>query len=78
MNQNNNQRRGNRGGARRGNRPRAGLYSSVFDDARLRGTAQQIADKYIELSKTDEAEDNREQCLQHADHWGRVAAEKII
>lgn len=50
----------------------AKVYMSNGPGFTLRGTAKQIAEKYINLVK-EAAETDKESLLQHADHWAREA-----
>jgi hypothetical protein len=80
---NNNNARRSRGGKGRSNpssnRPQGNNKSQVFDsngpDVRIRGTAQQVADKYMALAKDALISDNSvlvENYYQHAEHYQRL------
>ncbi|MAS87769.1 MAG: hypothetical protein CMH30_07335 [Micavibrio sp.] len=79
---NNNNARRSRGGKNRNqssNRSQGNNKSQVFDsngpDVRIRGTAQQVADKYMALAKDALTSDNSvlaENYYQHAEHYQRL------
>ncbi len=68
--------RGNGGnGQRRGNQNRAQVYDSNGPDVRIRGTAHQVCEKYLALSKDAMAGGDRilaESYMQHAEHYQRL------
>ncbi len=68
--------RNNRGnGGRRGNGSRMQVYDSNGPDVRIRGTAHQVAEKYVTLAKDAASSDDRtlsESYLQHAEHYQRI------
>lgn len=75
MKQGSNQRRGRgRGnGARRGNRNQS--YDSNGPDVKVRGTAQQVLDKYLTLARDAQSGGDRvkaEAYLQFAEHYYRI------
>jgi hypothetical protein len=72
-------RQRNRGNG--GNRPRSGgnsrmqVYDSNGPDVRIRGTAHQVAEKYMTLAKDAASAGDRtlaENYLQHAEHYQRI------
>ncbi len=65
--------RGNSG--RRGNQPRAQVFDSNGPDVRIRGTAFQVLEKYMNLAKDAASGGDRiltESYLQHAEHYQRL------
>lgn len=72
----NNRRQRSRGnGARRGNQQRAQVYDSNGPDVRIRGTAHQVCEKYLALSKDAQSSGDRilaESYMQHAEHYQRL------
>jgi hypothetical protein len=67
----NNNRRHNHGGNRNQN------YDSNGPQGRIRGTAKQVFEKYLQLAKDAISAGDRvlaESLFQHADHYGRIAA----
>lgn len=58
---------------RRNQRHRGYVVQSNCGDVKLRGTVDQVIDKYRQLA--EENEFNRELYLQHADHYVRVQKE---
>ncbi|MGH1376566.1 MAG: DUF4167 domain-containing protein [Alphaproteobacteria bacterium] len=80
---NNNRRQRNRGGnggghGRRNNQPRTQVYDSNGPDVRIRGTAHQVAEKYLALAKDAVSAGNHmvaENYFQHAEHYIRVINE---
>lgn len=63
----------NRGGARKPNKMR--VYESNGPDAKIRGTAYQITEKYETLAKDAETSGNHvlaENYRQHAEHYQRI------
>ena len=78
--------RGNGGGGgnnnninnyRRGPNPLTRSYESNGPDVKVRGTAQNIADKYLTLARDAHSSGDRvmaENYLQHAEHYNRIIA----
>lgn len=69
--------RGNNGG-RRGNQQRTQVYDSNGPDVRIRGTAHQVAEKYLALAKDASSAGDRimaENYFQHAEHYIRLIGE---
>ena len=68
--------RNNRGNARRaGGNNRNHSFESTGPDAKVRGTAQQIADRYLMLARDASSAGDlvvAENCLQHAEHYQRI------
>ncbi|PHQ83932.1 MAG: nucleoside triphosphate hydrolase [Thalassobium sp.] len=72
-----------RGKNRNNNRPSGGnIINRVFDsngpDSKVRGTPQQIIDKYNQLHRDAQLSGDRvaaENCAQHAEHYTRMLAE---
>lgn len=74
-----NRRQRNRGhggnGHRRGGQQRAQVFDSNGPDVRIRGTAHQVAEKYVVLAKDAAAAGDRvlaESYLQYAEHYQRI------
>lgn len=71
-----NRRQRNRGnGGRRGGQSRTQVFDSNGPDVRIRGTAHQVAEKYLILAKDASSAGDRilaESYLQHAEHYQRV------
>ena len=70
-NNNNNNGRGN-------NQPRTQVYDSNGPDVRIRGTAHQVAEKYLALAKDSTAMGEHtiaENYFQHAEHYIRIINE---
>ena len=66
---------GGGGGARRGNQQRAQVFDSNGPDVRIRGTAHQVCEKYLALSKDAHSSGDRilaESYMQHAEHYQRL------
>ena len=66
---------GNNNNQRRGNSPRTKVYDSNGPDVRIRGTAHQVAEKYMTLSKDASSMGElilAESYLQHAEHYQRI------
>ncbi|EKF40464.1 hypothetical protein NA8A_21237 [Nitratireductor indicus C115] len=62
---------------RKGPNPLARSYESNGPDVKIRGTAQQIADKYATLARDAQSSGDRvmaENYLQHAEHYNRIIA----
>lgn len=71
--QRNNRPQGN--GNRQGGQPRMQVFDSNGPDVRIRGTAHQVAEKYMTLAKDATSMGDRvlaESYLQHAEHYQRV------
>lgn len=69
--------RGNNGGSRRsgGNKGRTQVFDSNGPDVRIRGTAHQINEKYMNLAKDANSSGDyvmAQSYLQHAEHYQRV------
>ncbi len=67
----NNQRRGGGGGVNN----RMHVFDSNGPEVRIRGTANQICEKYLTLAKDAASQGNRvlsESYLQHAEHYQRI------
>ena len=65
--------RGNNG--RHNNQPRTQVYDSNGPDVRIRGTAHQVAEKYLVLAKDANSMGDRtmaENYFQHAEHYIRI------
>ncbi len=74
-NQQNRRMRGR--GNRKGPNPLTRSYESNGPDVKIRGSAQQIADKYTTLARDAQAAGDRviaENYLQHAEHYNRIIA----
>ncbi|MHA1528866.1 MAG: DUF4167 domain-containing protein [Alphaproteobacteria bacterium] len=69
----------------RGNRRANGtnvnrVFESTGPDGKVRGTPQQIMDKYLSLARDAQTQDNRvaaESFFQHAEHYHRLLAEAM-
>ena len=73
--QNRRTRRGNNN--RKASNPLARSYESNGPDVKIRGSAQQIADKYLTLARDAQSSGDRviaENYLQHAEHYSRIVA----
>ncbi|WP_142416143.1 DUF4167 domain-containing protein [Bartonella massiliensis] len=71
----NNNNNGNNNNNRRGPSPLSRNYESSGPDVKIRGNAQQIADKYISLARDAQGAGDRvmsENYLQHAEHYLRI------
>jgi hypothetical protein len=74
-NQQNRRMRGR--GNRKGPNPLTRSYESNGPDVKIRGSAQQIAEKYTTLARDAQASGDRvmaENYLQHAEHYNRIIA----
>ncbi|WP_455465833.1 DUF4167 domain-containing protein [Bartonella sp. B39] len=74
-NNNNNSNNNNSNNNRRGPNPLSRNYESSGPDVKIRGNAQQIADKYISLARDAQGAGDRvmsENYLQHAEHYLRI------
>lgn len=72
-NNNNNNNNGNR----KGQNPLTRTYDSSGPDVKIRGTAQNIAEKYMTLARDATSSGDRvmaENYLQHAEHYNRIIA----
>ncbi|KEC56516.1 DUF4167 domain-containing protein [Bartonella koehlerae] len=72
---NNNSNGNNNNNNRRGPNPLSRNYESSGPDVKIRGNAQQIADKYISLARDAQGAGDRvmsENYLQHAEHYLRI------
>ena len=73
--QNNNRRQRSRGNARRYPNQKGGSFESNGPEAKVRGTAQQILEKYQALARDAYSAGDRilaEGYLQHAEHYYRI------
>ncbi|WP_366936236.1 DUF4167 domain-containing protein [uncultured Nitratireductor sp.] len=69
--------RGRGNNNRKGPNPLARSYESNGPDVKIRGTAQQVADKYAALARDAQSSGDRvmaENYLQHAEHYNRIIA----
>lgn len=76
-NNNNNSSNNNNGGNRKGPNPLTRNYESNGPDVKIRGSAQQIAEKYATLARDAQSAGDRvmaENYLQHAEHYNRIIA----
>lgn len=72
------QRNRNSNGGRRNNQQRTQVYDSNGPDVRIRGTAHQVAEKYLALAKDATSAGDRivaENYYQHAEHYIRIINE---
>lgn len=70
--------RNNNNAGRRNNQPRTQVYDSNGPDVRIRGTAHQVAEKYLALAKDSTALGEHtiaENYFQHAEHYIRMINE---
>ena len=75
--QQNRRMRGRGNNNRKGPNPLARSYESNGPDVKIRGTAQQVADKYTTLARDAQSSGDRvmaENYLQHAEHYNRIIA----
>lgn len=75
--QQNRRMRGRGGNNRKGPNPLTRSYESNGPDVKIRGTAQQVADKYAALARDAQSSGDRvmaENYLQHAEHYNRILA----
>lgn len=66
-----------RSGGRKGPNPLTRTYESNGPDVKIRGSAQQVADKYTTLARDAQSSGDRvmaENYLQHAEHYNRIIA----
>lgn len=69
--------RNNHGGGRKGPNPLTRSFESNGPDVKIRGTAQHIAEKYLQLARDAQSSGDpvmAESYLQHAEHYYRVIA----
>ena len=74
---NNKQRMRGRNNNRKGPSPLSRSYESNGPDVKIRGTAQHIAEKYLQLGRDAQASGDpvtAESYLQHAEHYLRLIA----
>lgn len=72
---NNNSNNNNRDSNRKGPNPLTRSYESNGPDVKIRGTAQQVAEKYTTLARDSHSAGDRvmaENYLQHAEHYNRI------
>lgn len=75
--QQNRRMRGRNNNNRKGPNPLTRSYESNGPDVKIRGSAQQIADKYLTLARDAQSAGDRvmaENYLQHAEHYNRIIA----
>src|SRR3954462_1049186 len=73
----NNRMRGRPTNNRKGPNPLTRSYESNGPDVKIRGSAQQIAEKYATLARDAQSAGDRvmaENYLQHAEHYNRIIA----
>lgn len=73
----NNSNNNNNNNNRRGPNPLTRTYESNGPDVKIRGSAQQIAEKYATLARDAQSSGDRvmaENYLQHAEHYNRIIA----
>jgi len=73
----NNNGGGNNNNNRKGPNPLTRNYESNGPDVKIRGSAQQIAEKYAQLARDAQSSGDRvmaENYLQHAEHYNRIIA----
>jgi hypothetical protein len=76
-NNNNNNNNSNNNQNRKGPNPLTRSYESNGPDVKIRGSAQQIAEKYMQLARDAQGAGDRviaENYLQHAEHYNRIIA----
>jgi len=76
-NNNNNNNNGGNNNNRKGPNPLTRNYESNGPDVKIRGSAQQIAEKYATLARDAQSSGDRvmaENYLQHAEHYNRIIA----
>src|ERR1041384_7438388 len=74
---NNNNNNNNKNQKRKGPEPLTVKYESNGPDVKIRGSAQQIAEKYAQLARDAQSSGDRvmaENYLQHAEHYNRIIA----
>jgi hypothetical protein len=65
----------NNNGNRKGQNPLSRSYDSSGPDVKVRGTAQHVAEKYMNLARDAQSSGDRvmaENYLQHAEHYNRI------
>lgn len=65
----------NNSGNRKGQNPLSRTYDSSGPDVKVRGTAQHVAEKYMNLARDAQSSGDRvmaENYLQHAEHYNRI------
>ncbi|MBC7284631.1 DUF4167 domain-containing protein [Hoeflea sp.] len=65
----------NNSGNRKGQNPLSRTYDSSGPDVKIRGTAQHVAEKYMNLARDAQSSGDRvmaENYLQHAEHYNRI------
>lgn len=70
----------NNNNSRRGPNPLTRSYESNGPDVKVRGTAQNIAEKYLTLARDAQSSGDRvmaENYLQHAEHYNRIIASAL-
>src|SRR5215475_7977007 len=75
--QQNRRMRGRNNNNRKGPNPLTRNYESNGPDVKIRGSAQQIAEKYAALARYAQSSGDRvmaENYLQHAEHYNRIIA----
>ncbi len=75
MRHNNNSRRSRGKGRKGGGNNRMQVFDSNGPEVRIRGTAQQVADKYVALAKDASGSGDwvlAQNYLQHAEHYQRI------
>lgn len=82
MNKNSNQKRSrNRGGSGRRSGPsRNHVFESNGPEVKVRGTAQQVLDKYLQLARDAQSSGDRiraEGLLQYAEHYFRIISAEV-
>jgi len=73
----NNNNNNNNNQNRKGPNPLTRSYESNGPDVKIRGSAQQIAEKYMQLARDAQSSGDRvmaENYLQHAEHYNRIIA----
>ena len=71
----NNNNNSSGGGNRKGQNPLSRSYDSSGPDVKIRGTAQHVAEKYMNLARDAQSSGDRvmaENYLQHAEHYNRI------
>ncbi len=74
-----NRNTGGNGGGHRNNQPRSQVFDSNGPDVRIRGTAHQVAEKYLALAKDATSSGDivvAENYYQHAEHYIRLIGEQ--
>jgi len=76
-NNNSNNNNNNNNNNRKGPNPLTRNYESNGPDVKIRGSAQQVAEKYMQLARDAQSSGDRvmaENYLQHAEHYNRIIA----